>query len=107
MNRRGFLKRGAMAVLGAAAVVALPSIAKPEIPTFNSYAAKPLGIPTYIESDTCMYFGSRRFVVDVDCPDDRIYFLNTRDFVRTPYGFELAQPTEMPRSWMVRGLEHV
>lgn len=58
MNRRGFLKRGAMAVLGAAAVVAMPSLAKSEpSPAFNSYASEPLATPLFYDSEGCPYFG--------------------------------------------------
>lgn len=76
MNRRNFLKRGAMAALGTAIAVAAPSLLKPEIERSDAYAAAPLGIPAYVTNDHCFYYQGARFVVDVDCPEDTIYFMD-------------------------------
>lgn len=84
MNRRGFLKFAGMGALGAAAAVALPSIVSASVPTPYPAELMPVGTPYHV--DDCMYFGGRRLIVDVDCPEDRIYFFDSRGINRTPDG---------------------
>jgi hypothetical protein len=66
MNRRSFLKLGAAAAVGVAAVRAgiLPTKAAE---AFNSYAQPPHG----------MMWQGIPMRVDIDCPEDRIYFVAT------------------------------
>ncbi len=75
MNRRSFLKFAGLA--GAA----LATVGINPLPT-----AAPLPAPLEPIPDAINYWYGATFITDVDCPDDRVYFINLSAVHAAPDG---------------------
>lgn len=94
MNRRSFLKLGALASAAAALGVRPSKATVPEVPTLPPAESLEM-MAVDAEFPACFTWGSIPIHTDVDCPPDAIYFVNLSAIRRLPDGlFEIEPGTE-------------